>query len=660
MRAHPLLLLTCCLATLASAQTLQGLDPHVFARPADGGLVLEWNALANSSAVTIRRSAVGQSASVVVATLDAGTTSWFEPVFDAGTRAVYRVQRTQQGGFAGEAVLLAGVEAPFIDDPGVVLVLVDEENALRLRGQLDQALRDLRDDGFEVVEQAVARTETPPQVKSRIAAVAMSAAGRRVQVLLLGAIPRAFSGVQAPDGHSDHSGAWPADPYYADLAGLTYTDQNRGGVGAFFNDAGDGKFDQTYTSAVEVAVGRVDFEGLPAFGADAGTVLLGRYLDKAHALRTGAAPLPRRALVRPNFGYFSGEAFGRAAYRDGTAILGVEPVNAPFFPTLEEDGGVLLAWGDGAGGPTSASGVTSSAELAMRVPQTRLMALFGSYFGDWSYSNALLRAALGSGEVVASFWYARPSVQVHALGALESFGQAYARDPSFSYRAMPVYQALLGDPTLRLFYPRQLTSLVAQPGMSGVQLTWPVNASGDFVGYHVFRRETSSGVAVRLTAWPVSGETFVDTTALPATTYEWRVVTVVRETTGSGTFWNHSLGARAVETTLAVVDAGVDAGGVDAGGVDAGDVDAGDVDAGDVDAGDVDAGDVDAGAVDAGGVDAGGVDAGDVDAGDADAGFTPLPLEPDAATGGCGCAGAGDLMPLLLLVGLISRRRKQP
>jgi uncharacterized protein (TIGR03382 family) len=182
-----------------------------------------------------------------------------------------------------------------------------------------------------------------------------------------------------------------------------------------------------------------------------------------------------------------------------------------------------------------------------------------------------------------------------------------------------------------------------------------VNASGVFVGYHVFRRETSSGVAVRLTAWPVSGETFVDTTALPATTYEWRVVTVVRETTGSGTFWNHSLGARAVETTLAVVDAGVDAGGVDAGGVDAGDVDAGDVDAGDVDAGDVDAG-----AVDAGGVDAGGVDAGDVDAGDADAGFTPLPLEPDAATGGCGCAGAGDLMPLLLLVGLISRRRKQP
>jgi uncharacterized protein (TIGR03382 family) len=178
--------------------------------------------------------------------------------------------------------------------------------------------------------------------------------------------------------------------------------------------------------------------------------------------------------------------------------------------------------------------------------------------------------------------------------------------------------------------------------MNGVVLTWPVNASGDFVGYHVFRRETSGGVAVRLTAWPVSGEMFVDTTALPATTYEWRVVTVVRETTGSGTFWNHSLGARTVETTLAVVDAGVD-GGVDAGGVDAGGVDAGDVDAGGVDAGVVDAGDVDAGGV---------------YAGDVDAGFTPLPLEPDMATGGCGCAGAGDLLPLLVLVGLVSRRRR--
>jgi uncharacterized protein (TIGR03382 family) len=718
----------CCFAATSSwSQTLQGVDPHVFARPSDGGLLLQWNALANSGSVTIRRGLPGQQAAVVTV-LDAGATSLFEPVFDAGTRAIYRVQRTQQGGFGGEAVVLAGVEAPFIDDPGVVLVLVDDVNSMRLRTQLDQAVRDLRDDGFEVVEQAVPRTETPPQVKARISAVAAAATGRRVQVMLLGAIPRAFSGLQSPDGHSDHYGAWPADPYYADLTGLNFTDTSRGGVGAFFNDAGDGKFDQTFTSTVEVAVGRVDFEGLPVFGADAGTGLLGRYLDKVHRFRTGAAPLPRRVLVRPNFGYFSGEAFGRAAYRDGTAILGIEPENAAFFPTLELDGGVLLAWGDGAGGPTSASGVTNSAELAMRVPQTRLMALFGSYFGDWSYSNALMRTALGSGEVVASYWYARPSVQLYALGALESFGQSYARDTSFAYRSMPVYQALLGDPTLRLFYPVQVTSLAAQPGVNGVQLSWPPYTSRDFLGYHVYRRSLAGGTAGRLTARPVGTESFLDTTALPSTTYEWRVVAVVRETTGSGTFWNHSLGARSVATTLAmppvdagvmvdggsidggsitdggsavdagaVVDAGVlvdagvttdggsvvDAGAVIDGGsaVDAGVlVDAGVfVDAGvTIDGGSVaeDAGvEIDAGALeDAGAAEDAGllVDAGvaadsgvviESDAGTSDGGYVPLPLEPmptepTPAVGGCGCSGAGGALPLLLLAGLIRRRRR--
>ncbi|MBL8940731.1 MAG: hypothetical protein JNM69_39665, partial [Archangium sp.] len=482
-------------------------------------------------------------------------------------------------------------------------------------------------------------------------------------------------------------------------------------VGAFFNDAGDGRFDQTYTSTVEVVVGRVDFEGLPVFGADAGTGLLGRYLDKVHRFRTGAAPLPRRALVRPGFGYFSGEAFGRAAYRDGTAILGVEPVDAPFFPTLEQDGGVLLAWGDGAGGPTSASGVTNSSELAMRVPQTRLMALFGSYFGDWSYSNALMRTALGSGEVVASFWYARPSVQVYGLGALESFGQSYARDTSFAYRSMPVYQALLGDPTLRLFYPTPVASLAAQPGVNGVQLSWPPYTNRDFIGYHVYRRSLAGGIAGRLTATPVSTESFLDTTALPSTTYEWRVVAVVRETTGSGTFWNHSLGARSVAMTLAVPDAGVppvDAGVmVDAGAqVDAGSVlDAGAVvDAGvRVDGGAVldagvmadagaaldagsDAGAVaedggllaDAGVLEDAGlvVDAGAEDAGAADAGVAadaglasdagvttDGGYTPLPLDPmptdpGAAVGGCGCSGASSALPMLMLIALIRRRRR--
>jgi len=572
-------------------------------------------------------------------------TSLFEPLA-VGQRALYRVQRTQQNGLFGESMLLAGVEAPFTDDPGIVLVLVDETNAMLVRPQLDVLTADLLDDGFEVVLQSVPRAEAPPQVKARLAAALTTAAGRPLHVLFLGAVPRAFSGIQNPDGHPDHLGAWPADPYYADLTGLTFTDANAGGVGAFTNDAGDGKFDQSYTSPVECAVGRVDFERMPAFGPDAGTVQLARYLDKVHRFRIGAAPLPRRALVRPTFGYFSGEAFGRAGYRDGTAILGQEPINAPFFPVLE-DGGVLLAWGDGPGSPTTCGNVTTTAELATRAAQTRFMGLFGSYFGDWNYQDGLLRAALGSGETVTSLWYARPQVQLFALGGLESFGRAFSRDTNFMARGMPVYQALLGDPTLRLFYPPRLSSLTAQPLLGFVRLQWaPYTGSGALVGYHVYRSTT--GAPIRLTSTPISATTLDDTNVMPLTSYRWRVVAVVRETTGSGTFLNHSLGARTSATTVmgtfdaGVVDAGrADAGAIDAGSLDAGLTDAGLTDAGLTDAGFLDAGFLDAGFLDAGFLDAGFLDAGFLDAGLGDAGVVDAGLLADAGLSDAGAADGG-------------------
>lgn len=701
------------MVTGAQAQTVAGVDPQVRAVPADGGLLLEWNALAGSGPVTIRRQEPGAPLSAIVAQLDAGVTSWLQPQFDAGTRALFQVQRTQAMSVPGVSWLLAGVEAPFRDDQGVALVLVDDVNAVRLRPRLETLEDDLRDDGFTVLEELVPRAEPPPVVKARIVAAFGRANGRPLHVLLLGAIPRAFSGLQAPDGHSDHFGAWPADPYYADLAGLQYTDVSAGGVGAFTNDAGDGKFDQSNTSAVECALGRVDFEGMPAFGADAGTAQLGRYLDKTHRFRLGLSPLPRRALVRPTFGYFGGEAFGRAGYRDGPVITGASPETGPFFPRLEEDGGVLLAWGDGAGGPTSANNVTNTAELASRMPLTRFMGLFGSYFGDWNYQNALLRAALGSGETVASLWYARPQVPLFALGALESFGEAFSRDTGFRRRSMPVYQALLGDPTLRLFYPRRVPSLSAAPQVQTVTLAWaPVTGEPQLLGYHVYR-SLPGGSPVRLTAVPTSQLSFVDATAMPSTTYEWRVVAVVRESTGSGSFWNHSLGARALATTLVFdagtsfdggpmadggsqADASVDGGAPDAGrAVDAGAVDAGAMDAGAVvDAGVfVDAGGfADAGpspdaglAVDAGALDAGELDAGaSVDGGDGgpasadagspsdaglggaeDAGVLPLPL-PDAGMGmdegpaamGCQCHSTPQLAWLLLAAALRRRGRR--
>lgn len=608
------------LSASAWSQTVSGFDPHLRARPVDGGLLLEWNALNDAGVVTVRSQDAGSVSQITNATLDAGATSFFVADFPAGSRRVFRVQRTQQGGSFGEGVVVAGVEAPFTDDPGVVLVLIDQENAAELSVAVDQLVNDLRDDGFGVVVQTVARTETPPEVKARILD-----AGSLSSVLLLGAVPRAFSGIQYPDGHTDHRGAWPADPYYAELQGTTWTDTAVGGEGQFFNDAGDGKFDQAQTTTpVDVAVGRVDFEGMPLFGADAGTVVLARYLAKVHRFRSGEAPLPRRAIVRDSFGYFSGEAFARAAWRDSSAILGEEPTPAPFFPTLE-DGGVLLAWGCGSGSSTSAGGVTNSSELSMKSANARLMAMFGSYFGDWRYTNNLLRASLGSGEVVASMWFARPQVQLHALGALESFGSAYSKDAALRWRSMLVYQGLLGDPTLRLFYPLRLTGLSAVPTSDGISLSWNAYAGdGVLVGYHLYR-SVDGARPVRVSAL-INATTIVDAAAPQSGSLEYRAVAVIRETTGSGTFWNHSLGARVVINGMPRVDAGVM---------------------------EIDAGvePVDAGmeAPEDGGF-----------IGEPDGGYSPLPVDPEPdQPSGCGCTSTSALLPMVLMA-MIFRRRRSP
>ncbi len=565
---------TLLLGIAAYSQTVADLDPQLTATPTDGGVLIQWQARTGAPAsVTLRRRDVGAASfSVVASNQDAGLTSWFV----AGPLTVPAEFHVQRG---GNGWVMAGVEAPFREDQGVVMVVVDAAQAAAVSSKLIEWEDDLRDDGWVVLRETLNGSETPPQVKAKIAAAYATHGARLRSVFLLGRVPRAFSGNINPDGHPDHRGAWPADLYYADLDGGQWTDTQAVGVGPFFNDAGDGKFDPSFLATnPETQVGRADFEGLPAFGADAGIVLIERYLDKAHAFRTGQTRLPSRVLVDDNFGYFGGEAFSRVAFRDGTAITGRPPDALDFFTTLNSpDGGYLLAFGCGGGTSTGAGGVGSTTDFVNGSPNAIFVGLFGSYFGDWNYSNNFLRAALATkGPVLASTWFARPASNLHSLAALETFGDAFNRgiigQGSFVYDSSgrSIHQALLGDPTLRLFYPPRVSGLTAVVEGQGVRTMWSQATGPDVIGHHVFRRIAgSASPEVRVTVVPIAATTYLDLTAAPMAMLEYRAVAVVRQTTGSGTFWNHSLGMRASVTTPAFIDGGMmvamDAGTADAG-----------------------------------------------------------------------------------------------
>lgn len=530
-------------AATTRAQKVEDLDPHVKVMAAAGSFKLEWQAAPDATSWAVRKREGSGAWTVLEAALPAATLSYEDKAVTAGKLVEYNVQR-KGATTSGNAYVLAGFEVPFPDDPGVIALVVDATTDSKTLED------DLAREGYQVEKLVVAATEQPPQVRERLQALGAKHGKRLTAALLLGRVPRAFSGSINPDGHADHKGAWPADTYYGDLDGVWPDTAELGGVGAFVNKAGDGKFDPSrLPSDLDLAVGRVDFFEMPAFAPLDEAALLQRYLDADHAFRTGQKTYAPRTFVADSFGYFSGEAFSRIAWRDSYSIYGIGPESGkPFFDALADAAGYGLAFGCGGGNPTGAGGVGNTGDFAKRAPRAAFLGLFGSYFGDWSYKDNFLRAALGSeGGVLATAWFARPWHHLHHLGAMRTFGEAFvatANNSGTSYdtgsAARSIHLALLGDPTLRLFVARAPGPAEPSNTREALTLTWTSSPDAD-AGYVVYRRDGKASPWQKLSE--ITGLTYADATAADDASYEYRVVARKKQLTGSGSFFLHSPGA---------------------------------------------------------------------------------------------------------------------
>lgn len=554
----------------ASAQMVSDLDPHVTVRvdAAPAAIHLRWNAsMAAANFIVLRREDPTDNFRQV-AMLPGSATSYDDTMVMAGQVYEYNVRRmtvSMNPLAVGNAYVTAGIDVPFDDARRDVILVVDEGTVMADGMQIDRLEQDLIADGWNVGRVITRAGMTPPMVRAALQQEQIARGEHLKAAFLIGAVPRAFSGQIRPDGHPDHEGAWPADGYYGDLDGEWTDTRNYPMMNFNANHAGDGKFDQSvFPSELDIAVGRVDAEGMPLFMMPS-TALVARYLNRNHAYRIGEYTARPRTYVADSFGYFSGEAFARAAWRDGNAIFGSDPeAGRPFFDALEDPmGGYALSFGCGGGNPTGAGGVGSTMDFVTRHPRTVFMGLFGSYFGDWSYENNFLRAPLFSDPgPLATVWFARPWVHLHSLAAMRSFGQAFVSTvQSFNQYDVgsalnSVHQGLMGDPTLRLFVTKAPTMLTATATGAGVSLRWM--ASPDMVvGYHVYRTEQVAmgapmATTERITMNPVSDTMFTDSTAMAGKSYRYRVVAVAKITNGSGTFFNHSPGIFAMATAIAI------------------------------------------------------------------------------------------------------------
>jgi len=411
-----------------------------------------------------------------IADLQGSDTIYIDSTYKIGTKKEYKVARTSNNytGFDGNGYMVAGFDIPAQEFLGRALVIIEDIYKTTAQELLVDYLNQITNEGYFVDTHYVNKNDGVKDIKDWISKKWSADKNVYTTVLLLGRVPVPYSGDYRPDGHTDHTGAWPADLYYGSFD-INWTDNTVNNSSATYsrnhNTPGDGKFDiskynstsQTTIQKVNIPVGRVDLSNMSSFGTD--TSLIKRYLIKSLAFRTGQRKAQLKTLVDDNFGFFNSEAFASGGFRNGSTFSKWDISTADYRTEMSKNS-YLLSYGCGAGSYTSCSGVSSSSAFVGDSLLNPFTLMFGSYFGDWDNSDNLLRAPLASkGWGLVSVWAGRPYWMMHpcALGAPVAEATLITQNTWKIYNAAGfqsgVHVALMGDPTLRMFAVDNVHSL---------------------------------------------------------------------------------------------------------------------------------------------------------------------------------------------------------
>jgi len=550
-------------------------------------IALSWpqDTLGVPTSYTVYRKSPGATSWGAGTTLAGSATTYVDSSVTVGTAYEYQIVKAASG-YTGYGYVLAGLNAPLVENRGKLVLVVDASHATALVSELTRLQQDLTGDGWTVLRHDVARTDTPVSVRNLIRADYNADPANVKAVFLFGHVPIPYSGRQDADGHPDHYGAWPADVYYGDMDG-TWTDstvnysqtQNSDATdrARLSNVPGDGKFDQTtIPSAVELQVGRVDLASMPGRATWGGPAtfpseveLLRQYLNKDHNFRHKLTNPRRRAVVGDYFGTRSGEAFAASGFRSFAPMFGaagVTNLNRIFNDTKGvwishlAANDYLWAYGCGAGSYSTIGGLGntgqyndgSTVEIVNNDVRAAFTFLFGSWNGDWDHEDSILRSILATPTYgLSCAWSGRPHWFAHQMALGETIGSAARLTQNNSdgglYKnqvnssAGSTFVALMGDPTLRLHPVAPPGAVSGTSNLTGITLSW-APSSDSVLGYHVYRAANSAGPFTRLTSSLVNGTTFTDASILPgANTYMVRAVKL--EIAGSGSYTNASQGS---------------------------------------------------------------------------------------------------------------------
>lgn len=585
-------------------------------------VTLTWNALA-AGYYRVERRVVGTTAWTLLASVH--PPSYVDNTVVEGVEYEYRLSvdtevpaelfsRTDPE----YAVISAGVRLAPEEFPGTVLLVADRSLITNpaFETGVTGLMRDLAAEGWQVSRFNGLRhndavwSSNPARIaetKSWITASRnLNPTGVKA-VLLLGHVAVPYSGMVSPDGHKHRP--LPTDAYYGDTDGV-WTDATNWVASTSLespNLAGDGMFDQEQIPVsasgradMELAVGRVDFAGLPAFAAGnpakTEVDLLLQYLNKARAFRRHQVTYPERVVYGA---YFNTDPEVDARDRSRLRIIQLasqleaaiggtnsgKALGADFFDAQLPSVWAIQGGFGSSNFPTMINskdfvndyyGISHTAHQTTDLiapaggPPAAFTLLTASLLVQWKDNDHLGRALLAAATNGLAWSYGgAPRVQwrypVMSLG--RTLGNAYLRtqNDAWMWPAEPttfgaasgtgsrifsgspsqggyIYSSLLGDPTLRQapFAPPGTLSAITN-GLNQLELSW--GASPDPTAkYWVYRTSAVGARWTRLTPTPLTGTSFTDTTP-PSGSRVYMVRAFGVSTVASGSYTNLSAGS---------------------------------------------------------------------------------------------------------------------
>ncbi len=465
-----------------------------------------------------------------------------------------------------KAAAYFGIKLNHDEQKGRLLILINDELLADISPVLEEYKMALRGDGWRVSTLAVSSSESVVEVKQMVQDLYGSTGDLR-SIFIIGEVPIPYSGVAIyPDGHPQHSGAWMADVYYADLDGV-WTDMFVSNTSSIYerhqNVPGDGKFDQTYTpSPTELEIGRIYFENLPMYTEEP-SELYERYLQKNINYRTGVTQIENEIILQ------SQNVFPVHMEKDLWLLSGAAGLDRKFgqvenknFRIETTANSYRHGFGDSFGSATSCNNIVTSNQFKEDSLQVSFITLSGSYFGNWSYDNNLLSAACASkGNTIAATWgvFTNP---FQYLNSGQTFGFCHKMamhgytggtflnyEPRWlgfnGYNSNTVSNMLIGDPSLKTYVLPKVESLdVVNNDSTEIIMNWAENISEPIVGYNVYRAAFMEENFTKLNSDFIQLNSFADVSPLVGSNV-YMVRAVRLDTSNVSTFYTYSTGVTA-------------------------------------------------------------------------------------------------------------------